>query len=405
MPSLVQYRAAARVALALLAVACADASGPPTPGPGLRVIIETDSAALRQGGSLALAARVEDASGREVQGVQVHWKTLGSAVRIDGRSLRGEAPGAARVVAWVDGGESDTLPVDVFGHPTGVRMGRTELGDAPFGVAVSRQGVALVTQAWGGRLARLSLDPFAVIGGIDVGTVPTAVAFSQSGDTAYVTNQISGNVGVVDLATNRQVTTVPVRGDPFVVTLSPDDRTVYATQNTEWVFAIDRATHRVTDSIRVGTAPNGFAIHPNGERMYVSASWGGTITEIEIATHRVLRTFVPGGMPQGMVVSANGTELYSANESGWLDVYDLGSGQRVSRVPTAGGGFGIALSPDQAHVYVSLSNAGRVQVINLAERAVTITLDLGGVPRRIAFDYHGGNAVVANESGWVDLVR
>ena len=395
-------RLAIPAALALLA-ACTDATGPETPA--LRVVIEDDSAALRQGGTFALRARVLDRQGVEVPGAQVRWRARGEAVGVEGVTLHARWPGAGMVIASVEGGESDSLPVDVFGHPEGVLVDRVPLDHAPFGVAVSRQGVALVTQAWGEKIARLSVDPLAAIASIDVGVVPTGVAFDPGGRTAYVTNQWSRNVGVIDVSSGRQVATVELSGDPFVVTVSPDGATIYATQNDGWVFAIDRQSLRVTDSIRVGHAPNGFALHPHGGRLYVSSAWGATIAEVDMATNAVLRTFEPGGMPQGIVVSPDGDELYAANEEGWLDVYDLASGERTARVPTAGGGFGIALSPDEAHVYVSLSNAGRVDVVNLAQRKVTVSLDVGGTPRRIAFDHHGRNAVVANEAGWVDLVR
>ena len=395
-------RLAIPAALTLLA-ACSDSTGPEAPA--LRVVIEDDSAALRQGGTFALRARVVDRQGVEVPGAQVRWRTRGDAVGIDGGTLLARAPGAAVVVASVEGGESDSLPVDVFGHPEGRLVDRVPLGFAPFGVAVSRQGVALVTQAWGEKVARLSVDPLVAIASIDVGVIPTAVAFDPGGRTAYVTNQWSRSVGVIDVSSGRQVATIPLRGDPFVVTVSADGATIYATQSDGWVFAIGRETLRVVDSVHVGHAPNGFALHPDGTRLYVSSAWGATIAEVDMATNRVLRTFEPGGMPQGIVVSPDGGELYAANEEGWLDVYELASGERTARVPTAGGGFGIALSPDEAHVYVSLSNAGKVDVVNLAARRVTISLDVGGTPRRIAFDHHGRNAIVANEAGWVDLVR
>jgi len=33
------------------------------------------------------------------------------------------------------------------------------------------------------------------------------------------------------------------------------------------------------------------------------------------------------------------------------------------------------------------------------------TLETGGLPRHVAFDSLGRVAIIANESGWVDLVR
>ena len=166
----------------------------------------------------------------------------------------------------------------------------------------------------------------------------------------------------------------------------------------------DARSREVVDSVPVGYAPNGFAIHPDGGRLYVTSVYGD-VTEIDMRTDAVLRTFSPGGVPQGALVSKDGSELYVANEAGWLDVYDLTSGNNVARVPLAAGGFGVALSPDLMHLYVSLPAAGKVQVVNTASRTIIHTIETGGRPRRIAFDYHGAIAVVANEAGSVDFVR
>ena len=40
-----------------------------------------------------------------------------------------------------------------------------------------------------------------------------------------------------------------------------------------------------------------------------------------------------------------------------------------------------------------------------ASRSIVHTVAVSGQPRRFAFDYHGGTAVAANESGAVDFVR
>lgn len=106
-----------------------------------------------------------------------------------------------------------------------------------------------------------------------------------------------------------------------------------------------------------------------------------------------------------MVVSADGSELYIANEQGWVDVYDLSTGMPVAQVLLAGGGFRMALSPDQQHLYVSEPNAGLLQVINIPSRNVIHTLHVGGTPRRVAFTRHGGLAVIPNEAGYVSFVR
>ncbi len=65
----------------------------------------------------------------------------------------------------------------------------------------------------------------------------------------------------------------------------------------------------------------------------------------------------------------------------------------------------LAVSPDEAVIYVGLLFAGRVVQLDRPTLRVFGSLDTGGKPRRIAFDATGWTAVIANEAGWVDLVR
>jgi DNA-binding beta-propeller fold protein YncE len=67
--------------------------------------------------------------------------------------------------------------------------------------------------------------------------------------------------------------------------------------------------------------------------------------------------------------------------------------------------LGLALSADAMHLYVGLLGGGRVLVLQrqgLVERA---SIPTGGRPRLIANAPDGNAILVANEAGWVDLVR
>lgn len=67
--------------------------------------------------------------------------------------------------------------------------------------------------------------------------------------------------------------------------------------------------------------------------------------------------------------------------------------------------LGFALSADQAQLFVGLLDAGRIIVLQrqgLIERAAIAT---GGRPRLIEPHSNGDAVLVANEAGWVDLLR
>lgn len=292
-----------------------------------------------------------------------------------------------------------------FTHPEGVLAPEVpEISGRPFGVAISRSGLVYVTRLDAAMVTVLDAS-LAVVDSIDVGSAPTGVAFAPDGETAYVTNQFSQSLGVIDVSTATQVDEIELPADPFVPFVSPDGSKVFVTSNTSNVYVINRGTATLTDSIELSHAPNGFAFHPTKGRVYVSAFAGGTVSEITVSNGDVLRTFTPGGLPQGMAVSRNGRELYVANESGWMEIFDLSTGASARKVTLDSGGFGLALSPDGEFVYVTEPAVGKVQIVSVESRSIVGTLYVGGQPRRIAFTRLGDMAVVANEDGYVSFVK
>jgi YVTN family beta-propeller protein len=287
-------------------------------------------------------------------------------------------------------------------HPTGVIAATLQSGGRPFGIAVSRTGLVYCTLLDAASLVRTTLEADSLTA-IPVGQVPTDVAFSPDGAWAYVTNQWAHTVGIVDARTNRQVHAVPVSGDPFRVTVGSEGQQIYVTTNTGDLVLIDPAMRRVARTVHLGGNLNGLAINAAGTRVYVG-DVGGRVYELDAAGD-VLREFLVPGRPQGLGLSADGSELYAAGEDGDFIVLDLEAGAEIARVALGAGGFGLAVTPDQAEVWVTAPAAGRVFVLDRASRTVRFTVDVGGVPRRLAFNRPGALVVVADEAGTIRFVR
>src|SRR2546430_2349250 len=161
-------------------------------------------------------------------------------------------------------------------HPSGQLIDNVTTPPA-FGVAVREDGLTYFTELFNGGVGITSTQTRTVDGFIPTGSIPTGLDFSPDGNTAYVTNQGSQNVGVIDVASAQQVATIPTPGgeSPFVVRVSPDGSRLFISTNTTTVYIVDTQTRQVIGSVQVGFAPNGFAVHPDGRIIYVSASFGG----------------------------------------------------------------------------------------------------------------------------------
>jgi DNA-binding beta-propeller fold protein YncE len=287
-------------------------------------------------------------------------------------------------------------------HPSGTITATLRSDGRPFGVAVSRTGLVYCTLLDAKSLVRttLQVDSLATVA---VDQVPTDVAFSPDGSWAFVTNQWTHALGIVDARTNQQVHAIPVPGDPYRVAVGPEGQRVYVTTNTGKLVLIDPAMRRIDRTVHLGGNLNGLALNADGTRIYVG-DVGGAVFELDSAGH-VLRGFAMPGRPQGLALSQDGKELYAAGEDGDFIVLDLHDDAGIARVPLGAGGFGLAVTPDQSQVWVTAPSAGRVFVLDRASAAIRSNIDVGGAPRRLAFDQSGALAVIADEAGAIRFVR
>ena len=291
------------------------------------------------------------------------------------------------------------------GHPAAVLSERLPVGGSPFDVAIAADGTAYLTRLHAAAVECLALAPFRVTGSIATGSAPTAIVLSSSSRVAYVTNQFAEEVAVIDLSRLRQNGTIPVPGHPLGAALSPDGRKLYSVTNLDRLCAISIDAGRVVASMPVAQVCTGLAVHPSGRWVYVPTWKVGLILEVDTRTLQITRRFTVGGVAQDVAVSADGLTLYAANEAGWLDAIHLPTGRPLARVQFGTAALSLAVSPDEAVIYVGLLFAGRVVQIDRPTLRVYGSLRTGGKPRRIAFDASGRTALIANEAGWVDLVR
>lgn len=294
----------------------------------------------------------------------------------------------------------------VLGKPRGILASRLSMSGYPFDVAIAPDGTAWVTRLHAAVLERLQLQPFASTGSIRVGIAPTRVILSSDGARAWVTNQFTRDVAVVDLAWPNRVGSIAMEGDALGAALAPDGRTLFVTTNLDrlCVCSLTDSGGRIVRSTALPLASTEVAVHPAGNRVFVPTWKAGGILELDARTLAVTHRYEVGGRPLGVAISLDGLRLYSGNESGWLDVIHVPTG-KVTRRSLNTPVDEVALTPDQSVLYASLRTAGRVAVLDAHSLTPVGMLETGGLPRHIAFNVLGAAGIIANESGWVDLVR
>jgi YVTN family beta-propeller protein/VCBS repeat-containing protein len=250
-----------------------------------------------------------------------------------------------------------------------------------------------------------------VIATIAVGNGPFPLAVSPNGNYAYVGNEGSDTVSVINTATNTVTTTIPVAEPPVALAFNPSGTLAYVA-NDSGITVIDTATNTVTTTIPNPNgpySPTAVALSPNGAQAYVSYA-NGTVAVINTATDALTTTIAVGGNAQGVAVSPNGTRVYVVDNpgtiggSGSVVVINTATNTITSTIPVGIAPVGVAISPDGDTAYVTNTGASditnTVSVINTATDTVTNTIPIGAAgisePIGVAVSPDGSLAYVAN---------
>jgi len=222
------------------------------------------------------------------------------------------------------------------------------------------------------------------------GADPETFALSHDGRMLYVSNEDAGQMSAVDLTTGKVRATVAVGSEPEGVAVSADDRTVYVTCETaNSIYVIDARTMKVLAQIPTGKRPRAIYLAGEGHRGYATDEFGAALTVFDTRDFKVAQTIElgdPGVVRPMGIASADGRRLYvTTGRFGALLEVDPQAGRVVRTVDKIGQRpWGVALSQDGAKAYTANGPSGDVSVIDLQSGRVEARIEVGGSPWGVA---------------------
>jgi len=205
------------------------------------------------------------------------------------------------------------------------------------------------------------------------------IAITSDNATAYVTNNDSGNISVIDLATNLVTNTISVGRAPWGIALSSDNSKAYVVLTDDrQVKVIDLSTLTITNTISVGISPVEIALTPDGTSAFVTNFSPGTVSKINLTNYTVTNTIslARGSQPRGIAINPAGTKAYTANGGGGVSEINLANNSVTNIVTTDWEIMDIVIDSDGNKAYATGYNLGNVEVIDLATSTVANRIPL-----------------------------
>ena len=148
-----------------------------------------------------------------------------------------------------------------------------------------------------------------------------------SGPRLYVTNERSGDLTVIDIATRQPIATVPLGKRPRGIRATADGKTLYIAlsgspfappgidektlpppdRSADGIGVFDTTTMKLVRVIAAGTDPEQLSLSKDGARLYVANEDAATASVVEIASGTIVTVVKVGVEPEGVETSPDGT--------------------------------------------------------------------------------------------------
>ena len=213
-----------------------------------------------------------------------------------------------------------------------------------------------------------------------------------SGPGLYVSNEMGGDVAVIDLETRAVKARIPVGKRPRGIHSSPDGKTVYVAlsgspvggpgvdektlplpdRKLDGIGVIDVTKGRFVRMLPSGTDPEEFAVSLDGRRLFISNEDAGTLSVLDLEGGAIVRAVPVGEEPEGVNLSPDGRFVYVTSENdSTVTVVDTDTLEPVATIPVGPRPRSTGFSPDGQRAYVSAENGGELNVVDtVAYRAV-----------------------------------
>ncbi|MCH8305825.1 MAG: choice-of-anchor D domain-containing protein, partial [Candidatus Marinimicrobia bacterium] len=232
-------------------------------------------------------------------------------------------------------------------------------------------------------------------------------------DYAYMAEQTTNSVLVLDTKTNTTVTLVPVGSFPHRLEFSPDGDYVWvANKNDNTTSVIRTSDNTVVETITVGNRPFGMAFSPDGRYVYQAVKWDGNIVVIDTETRNIISTIglsgggEGGAEPKDIAITPDGNFAYVVSHSGLVWVIDLSSNTVVQTISGATGGHTIRITRDGSRAYFSEGSSdypNTMRVINLETN--TLGDPIGSFEGSEGFDFTPDERYIYVMDRWADQIQ
>jgi len=267
-------------------------------------------------------------------------------------------------------------------------IARVPTGEGPHEVVLSADGKTAFVSNYGARtpgnsLSVIDLSAQKETRRVDLGALRRPRGLQESGGKIYFTAEVNKLIGRYDPQSNAAdwLMGTGQNGTHMLVVNKDESKIFTANIGSDSMTAFDRSPNGNWNAtaIAVGKGPEGITLSPDEKQVWAAHSRDGGVSIIDVASGKVTQTISANTRHSNRIkFTPDGKRvLISDVDSGEVVVLDAASHQEVKRIATGGQPEGLLITPDGARAFAGLGGGNAVAVIDLKTLTMTGKIDTG----------------------------
>jgi YVTN family beta-propeller protein len=223
-------------------------------------------------------------------------------------------------------------------------------------------------------------------------------AQESSAPRIYVTNEVSGDLTVIDSGSRGVITTVKLGKRPRGIHPSPDNKTLYVAlsgspiagpdvdestlpppdKSADGIGVFDVTQNKLVKMIPGGSDPENFDVSKDGKQLYISNEDISAVSIVDVASGKIASTIKMGAQPEGVKVTPDGKLVFvTSEEDGNIAVLDPVAQKIIATFKVGHRPRSIAFTPDGKLGYVNAENDGTVVLFDAVNYKMIKPIEIG----------------------------
>jgi len=214
--------------------------------------------------------------------------------------------------------------IAVIDATTHAPIGALPVPACPFPIVLARSGRILYFTTNEDRLYALCLGTQRIVASLPLPATSHFLALHPTDTRLYVSTRAAGTVMEVDTVRHRVTRTFELGGQTQGLAVSRDGMALYVANEHHGLDVVCLPTGQRTGPVNVGGPAIGLTLSPDEREIYAALVSSGAVAVLDRASLKVRATLPTGGRPRGMAFDQTGRVLVIANEAGWVDIVPAG---------------------------------------------------------------------------------